>query len=268
MGRGTKLSDEEIAQIRILHEAGHSIKDISKLVKRSRNVANNFLRNPIRYGAKTSLGRPRILTPTDKRYIGRKVLNSTISISRIRGELGLSASRTTVWRAIRCNPNMVRQTMKKAPRLLQYHRDMRLQFSRWNIATDWSKVRFDLLGRFSEFFKIIWSDEKKFNLDGSDGSRYYWRDLRKEPQVFSRRNFGGGSLMVLGAFTACGTLKLAYTSSHMDSIEYQTVLSNHLLPFLRGRKRQSFTFRQDNTKIHISRSTISWFQSHNVNVLD
>ena len=74
--------------------------------------------------------------------------------------------------------------------------------------------------------------------------------------------------MVWGAFTACGTLKLAYTSSHMDSIEYQTVLSNHLLPFLRGRRRQSFTFMQDNAKVHISRSTMSWFQTHHVNVLD
>ena len=73
--------------------------------------------------------------------------------------------------------------------------------------------------------------------------------------------------MVWGAFTACDTLKLAYTPSRIDSIEYQAVLGNHLLPFLRDLRCQFFTFMQDNTKIHISRSTMSWFQSHNVNVL-
>jgi hypothetical protein len=36
---------------------------------------------------------------------------------------------------------------------------------------------------------------KKFNLDGPDGVACYWHDLRKE-QIFSKRQQGGGSLMV------------------------------------------------------------------------
>jgi hypothetical protein len=33
-------------------------------------------------------------------------------------------------------------------------------------------------------------------LDGPDGCDSYWHDLRKEPLVRPRRNFGGGSVMV------------------------------------------------------------------------
>ncbi|KIH63167.1 hypothetical protein ANCDUO_06536 [Ancylostoma duodenale] len=41
-------------------------------------------------------------------------------------------------------------------------------------------------------YVVIFSYEKKFNLDGTDGYPHYWRDLRKEPLLFSRFNFGVG----------------------------------------------------------------------------
>jgi hypothetical protein len=84
----------------------------------------------------------------------------------------------------------------------------------------------------SLLFQIIFSDEKKFNLDGPDGFNGYWRDLRKEPQYFSKRNFGGGSLMVWGAFCSHGKLSLAFPSTKMNSEEYQGVLTDKLLPFI------------------------------------
>jgi hypothetical protein len=35
-----------------------------------------------------------------------------------------------------------------------------------------------------------------FEIDGLDGNKYYWHDLRKEERVFSKRTQGGGSLMI------------------------------------------------------------------------
>ena len=48
----------------------------------------------------------------------------------------------------------------------------------------------------------FFSDEKKFNLDGPDGFRYYWHDLRKEPK--SKRVQGGGNVMAWDAFSSLG----------------------------------------------------------------
>ena len=47
---------------------------------------------------------------------------------------------------------------------------------------------------------VIFRDEKKFNIDGPNGYRMYWHDLRKEEKFFSKRHSGGGSVMIWGAF--------------------------------------------------------------------
>lgn len=74
--------------------------------------------------------------------------------------------------------------------------------------------------------------KKKFNLDGPDGFRHYWRDLRKEPLYFSKTNFGGGSAMVWGAFNKFAKFDLQFTSSRMNSADYIQVLKYSLLQFL------------------------------------
>jgi hypothetical protein len=78
---------------------------------------------------------------------------------------------------------------------------------------------------------VVWSDEKKFNLDGPDGVKYYWHDLRNEPLRFSRRGHGGGSVMVWAAFSSTGRVKLAFVPKRMNSIQYQFVLRRSFLPF-------------------------------------
>ena len=62
-----------------------------------------------------------------------------------------------------------------------------------------------------EWHQVLFSDEKKFNLNGPDGYQYYWHDLRKEKDTRMSRNFGGGNVMVWGGFFLCWK-----TSTGMD----------------------------------------------------
>ena len=75
-----------------------------------------------------------------------------------------------------------------------------------------------------KILKVIFSDEKKWNVDGPDDYNYYRRDMRKSSIHFSKRNFGGGSFMMWGAFTASGTLEIQFTSTKMKSSDYIAVL--------------------------------------------
>jgi hypothetical protein len=57
------------------------------------------------------------------------------------------------------------------PKIKDHHKEARLDFAK--MAVKWTVM----------WLNIIFSDEKKFNLDGPDGCQYYWHDLRKEKQV-------------------------------------------------------------------------------------
>ncbi|GBO42308.1 hypothetical protein AVEN_109835-1 [Araneus ventricosus] len=60
-----------------------------------------------------------------------------------------------------------------------------------------------------QWHRVIFSDEKKFKLDGP---AFYLHDMRKEEEIFSKRQQGGGPLMVWGGFGYGGKLNLAFPS--------------------------------------------------------
>ncbi|CAI5451211.1 unnamed protein product [Caenorhabditis angaria] len=181
MSRGSHLTKEEQAQIRAFKIAGWSNRMISSKLKRSLNCINQFVNNPDHYERMKNTGAPKKLTERDKRGIVRLASNTMKSCNDIKNELGLNISKTTVWRAIDQSPEIVRAKLVPAPRLTLRHKDNRLTFAKANMATDWDK--------------IIFSDEKKFNLDGPDGYNSYWHDIRKDQLRFPKRNFGGGRVI-------------------------------------------------------------------------
>ena len=71
----------------------------------------------------------------------------------------------------------------RKPALKSYHKQARLAFARkyLDISENWNRV--------------VFSDEKKFNLDGPDGFSDHWHDLRENDLPRLSRNFGGGTVM-------------------------------------------------------------------------
>ncbi|PIC47778.1 hypothetical protein B9Z55_007008 [Caenorhabditis nigoni] len=255
MGRAPRLSLAQQAQVNLAHQMGCSLRAMARLVKKSRSAIRRYLDDPVNYWKKVDCarGRPRKLTTRDERTVIRTASNSPKSLNDIRGQLKLDVSKTTIFNIIQRSGTIVSQKMKKAPRMTADHKAKRLDFVKANLSRKWDTVLF--------------SDEKKWNLDGPDGNRHYWRDLRKDPLLFSRRNFGGGSLMVWGGFCNGKKMKLQFVSTRETSASYQSTLQKAIVPFFRN-KRRTHTFQQDNASIHRSISTQNSLKAQKIKVLE
>lgn len=140
MPRGLKLTEFEKGQIYAFSQQNMPKREIARRLRRSDYVVRNFLRNPQNYGTRKRSGRPVLLKPRDQRRIGRAMSNSLISLSKIKQQQTLSASITTIWRAVQSNKNIVRAKMKAAPNLKAHHMKNRDNFARANMAINWKQV--------------------------------------------------------------------------------------------------------------------------------
>ncbi|VDO90404.1 unnamed protein product [Heligmosomoides polygyrus] len=122
-------------------------------------------------------------------------------------DLLLDASRTTIRRAARRSGNIIRESTKRAPRLTDRHKAKLLQFARRNIRT-----------HILEHGSLLRRKEVQFG-------RPRWISLllavlQKNPLVFGRRNFGGGSQMVWGAFCSSGIIYFYFLADIVRRIHF------------------------------------------------
>ena len=166
---------------------------IARDIKRFIKVISNFLQNPEAHGTKKSTERPPKLIPTTRRRVLRESSKKGISSKYLQTSLDLNITLRRVRWILNSSKDFVYKKRITIPTLTKRHKKRREEWVQWN-AENWSKV--------------IFSDEKKFNLDGPDGFQFYWYDLRKVEQIFSEHLFGGGSLMIWGAFSIKGKASL------------------------------------------------------------
>ncbi|CDF38907.1 Transposase [Chondrus crispus] len=257
MPRGTHLSQHEQGQIQALRLNNWTIRRIAGHLSHSHNVVATFLRNPGLYGKKKRPGRPSKLTSTARRALLREAHKGHLCSSELVKTLSLPVTPSTVRGILRATPTIQYSKIVPAPMMLPRHKIAREQWCSEKVT--WT---------VSDWMNVVWSDEKKFNLDGPDGFGYYWHDLRTDNWMFSKRQQGGDSVMVWGAFSGTKKCELSVLNGKQDAIKYIDTLESYLLPFVDQEMGPSWVFMQDGASIHRARRTFQWFDEEEIPLLE
>ena len=256
MGKRPKLSDFERGRVVELRNQGLSQRAIAERINRSQTVIKNFLRDQQGYGAKNRGGRPKKLNDRDMRALRRALRQTSgLSTARLKEETGVEVHRETVRRAIKSAGLKYLKRLQR-PALKVVHKNRRLEFGRqhqlWN----------------DEWRSVLFSDEKKFNLDGPDGVQYYWHDPATPKEIYSKRASGGGGLMVWGAVGYSGKMELTFIDNRLNGAGYVALLRDANL-LAEGTRicGPAFKFQQDNAPIHASRVTRRFLDEQGIEVL-
>ncbi len=117
---------------------------------------------------------------------------------------------------------------------------------------------------------VLWSDETKINLFGSDGVKRVWRqpgEVYKDKDVLPTVKYGGGSVMVWGCMSAASTGELQFIEGTMDANMYCDILKQSMIPSLQ-RLGSRAVFQHDNDPKHTSEMTTVLLNKLRVKVMD
>ena len=256
MGRGKKLSKEEIQTILQLRNQKLSISKIAKCMNRSRKVIYNLFKNVKNYGTKKSSGRPRAISAREKRAILRAASNSCLTSREIARKAGVATNARNVRRILQRCEHIRRLKLKQKPALQTRHREHRVRFAKEHIH--WKK----------KWRRIVFTDEKRFNLDGPDGFDYYYHHVKKEELTKVRRQMGGGSTMIWTGIGYNGKTDIVFIEGSMNAVAYRKLIRKQIRKYAVHIAGSNFIFQQDNAAVHTAKIVKDYFSSKNIPLLD
>lgn len=255
MGRGVHSTQSEKDFILNLKKNGKSIREIAKILKCSRNKVFNAIHakkiHETRGRKRKTSGR------LDQLIVRMSKKNPFKSSSEIKNELCAPVTSRTIRNRL-IEAGMKARSPRKVPLLSTQNIKKRLLFANQHLSREnWKNV--------------LWSDETKINLFGSDGKMFVRRPKNK---AFDSRytkktvKHGGGSIMIWGCFSSSGVGPIFWIKDKMCAVDYVEILKNQMLPFAEEEMPLTWEFMQDNDPKHSSRLAKSWFLENNVRVLD
>lgn len=264
-----RTTTEKRARIVALLETGRTVRSVassegihySTVARIRQRYLNTWL-----YKDKHRNGRPRLTGERAERMIVRLIKSGTcVTAVQVQKHLknfhGIDMSVQTVRNILHRHGYVGRVKVKK-PYLKKTHRKVRLAFAKK--YKDWTS---------EDWRKVVWSDESKFNVFGSDGKEYCWRkpgEPLRDEHIKPTVKFGGGSVMVWGCMTYQGIGYLCKIDGGLDAKLYRRILNDEFMETLKYYKmdKKDIIFQHDNDPKHTANLTRAWIQRRRLSVLD
>lgn len=260
-------TETEAAQVVALIREGLSQRNVARRLNLSRSAVRRVYKRYLEtgeYRRRPGSGRGRVTNLTDDRFLVLTSLrNRHLSAVDLQGRLregrGVSVSENTVRRRLR-DRNLRSHKPASGPKLTVAHRQARLEFARqhlnWNLA---------------QWESILFSDESRMTLSGSDGRRNVMRrpgERYTQCCIRETVRFGGGSTMFWGGISLTGRTELVFFRNQVVNADnYVTdILEPHVMPYA-GYIGADFQLMHDNARPHVARIVTQYLQEVGIQVM-
>lgn len=245
-------------KIIFLHESGKSYREIGRNVKLGFSTVRYIIKRFLETGKtenKQRSGRPKKLTVRERQTVIRDAQkNPFASAQSISAQVATSFGKIVHPQTIRNvlhSANIHGRAARKKPFISEKNRLKRLEFAKAYITKP------------MEFWRrVIFSDESKFNLFGSDGKRFVWRKPNTElhsKNLKATVKHGGGHVMVWGCMSSDGVGNITFIEGTMTAKSYIDVLQDNLSESSNKLGLDGlYYFQQDNDPKHTARITQEW----------
>lgn len=194
-----------------------------------------------------------------KKYASGQISSGHLLTSTdIKRNLRLEASPSTIQRLMNKLGFTYDKILKKLPLTRRHKVERKKTCIKW-------------IDEMLDFSQVVFSDEKKFSLDGPDGFKSYvdHRGRKIHAPMRPKRQAGGGSVMIWACITASGRLYHKVINGKYKSNDYLCDLKNVIIPWVKERfDGREFIFQQDNSSVHTAIKVKDWFKSQKIPLLD
>ena len=250
-GKGVKLRERAIIREKVRHGVPATViaEEHHLHISTVHRIAREGKGHP------RKRGRPTKLTRAERLDLVRKVRKDPLqSAPDLAKKLGKSVSPSTIRRELIRN-EFHHERLAPIECLRAENREKRLEFARVHLR--WSE---------DQWQRVIFTDEKKWNLVGNDAYVSAWVNnhttYRREEVKMLR-----GSLMTWAAISATKGLVLVRINAKIDGATYCEMLAKDFFDNVNLILPPNLIFQQDNATPHVCRLTKVFLENRNVEVL-
>lgn len=240
-----------------LKSDGLTFKQISEFLGLSLNSTQSlFYYNKICHKKKT--GPKKKITKKDFLAIKRTISHKLEKSERITSpflikECNLNANVRTVQKHVKAMGYKYKKANKEIV-LTQQHKENRIK-----MITSWIVNEFN-------FNKVVFSDEKRFCLDGPDDWRSY--TPKSKNIIRPKRQCGGGGIMIWMMLMPNGMLAYTNIKGKFNSDAYIDLLKRMVVPIITLNFGSDIWLQEDNCMVHKSKKVASFKESIGLKILD
>lgn len=251
------FSEDLKVRIRQQYAQFGSYRKVARLNTVSYTTVKNIVLNLYKSEKKRPGPKPKI-TNRQERAIGRQALklisqNSQVTSRKLQLTCALNhVNKRTIQRKLLTMDFVCKEAMNKIVLTEQHKRD-RLELARQFLSSppDW--------------FKVVFTDEKRFNGDGPDSWRSYMP--KNMPLIRNRRQQGGPSVQVWGMLIPGPFFFVFPLSQRGTSVDFLDFIEHEVLPLLTQLVPSDYIFQQDLASTHTSQYAYDKFAELGVNLL-